>query len=128
MNGKKLTEAAIEKLAKEIRSFLLDHDMWQDTRIYFNGKAFATDDRQGHYFYHDPDHLIVLENEDPRRYTEYAGDILTMTFEGPLYEALNYGDDGGNSWETEEDLTALFRKYGLYFELGHTWDLSAYPI
>ena len=128
MNGKKLTDAAIEKLANEIRQYLIDRDMWEDVRIYFNGKAFATDDRQGHYFYNDPEHLIVLENEDPRRYTEYAGDILTMTFEGPLYEALNYGDDGGNSWETEEDLTALFRKYGLYFELGHTWDLSAYPI
>ena len=119
----KLTEAAIEKLAKEIRSFLLDRDMWSDTRIYFNGKAFATDDRQGHYYYNDPEHLIVLEDEDPRTYTEYAGDILTMTFEGPLYDALNYGP-----WQVEEQLQAIFRKYGLYFELGNAWSLSAYPL
>ena len=125
---KKPTKAQIEKLAKEIRQFLLDRDMWIDTRIYFNGKAFSTDDGQGHYYYNDPDHLVVLENEDPLRYTEYAGDILTMTFEGPLYESLNYGDYGDNQWQTEEDLTDIFRKYGLYYELGNTWNLTAAPL
>lgn len=126
--AKKPTKAQIEKLAKEIRQFLLDRDMWIDTRIYFGGKAFATDDGQGHYYYNDPDHLVVLENEDPRRYTKYAGDILTMTFEGPLYEALNYGGYGDNPWQVEEELTAIFRKYGLYYELGNAWNLTAVPL
>ena len=124
----KPTKAATEKLAKELRQYLIDRGMWQDARIYFGGKAFSTDDNNGNRYYNDPEHLVVLEDEDPRRYTEYAGDILTMTFEGPLYEALNYGDYGGLSWKTEEDLTAIFRKYGLYYEMGHSWDLSAFPI
>lgn len=122
MNTKKITKAQIEKLAKELRKFLLDREMWIDTTIYFNGKAFSTDDRQGRYYYNDPDHLVVLENEDPHRVTEYAGDILTMTFEGPLYDALNYGEP---SWRVEEELRQVFEKYGLYFELGHSYDLSA---
>ena len=126
--AKKPTKAQIENLAKEIRQYLLDRDMWSDTRIYFNGKAFSTDDRQGHYYSNDPDHLVVLEDEDPHTYTEYAGDILTMTFEGPLYEALNYGVYGDNPWQVEEELTAIFRKYGLYYELGNAWNLSAYPL
>lgn len=126
--AKKPTKAQIEKLAKEIRQYLLDREMWSDVRIYFNGKAFATDDREGNYYYNDPVHLVVLEDEDPRTYTEYAGDILTMTFEGPLYEALNYGDYGGYQWKTEEELTAIFRKYGLYYELGNAWNLTAYPL
>lgn len=96
--SKELTKADIENLAKEIRQYLLDRDMWSDVRIYFNGKAFSTDDGQGHHYYNDPQHLIVLEDEDPLRYTEYAGDILTMTFEGHLYEALNYGSYGDNPW------------------------------
>lgn len=126
--AKKPTKAAIENLAKEIRQYLLDRDMWIDTTIYFNGKAFSTGDGQGHHYYNDPLHLVVLEDEDPHDYTEYAGDILTMTFEGPLYEALNYGDYGDNQWQTEEELTAIFRKYGLYYELGNAWNLTACPI
>ena len=41
----KLTEKQIEKLAVEIRTFLLEHDMWVDTQIYFNGKCFDTHDK-----------------------------------------------------------------------------------
>ena len=120
-----LTKAAIENLAKEIRQYLLDREMWIDTTIYFNGIAFSTGDGKGNYFYNGPDHLVVLENEDPHRYTEYAGDILTVSFEGPLYDALNYGDD---NWKAEEDLNRIFRKYGLYYELGNAWNLTACPL
>lgn len=114
--SKELTKAAIENLAKEIRQYLLDREMWIDTRIYFGGVAYDSD---------TPD---TLPNMNPRDYTEYAGDILTMTFEGPLYEALNYGDYGNNPWKTEEELSAIFRKYGLYYELGECWSLSAFPL
>ena len=120
---KKLTAKKIEKLAIEIRDLLMEHEMWIDTRIYFNGKAFSTDDGKGGYFYNDPTNLIVLENEDPHWYTEYAGDILTMTFEGPLYEVLNYG-----SGKFEEEFRKLFTKYGLWFEKGNAWNLTAYPL
>lgn len=123
---KKLTKPTIRKLAKEIRQFLLDNEMWIDTRIYFNGMAYATDDGK-HYYYNDPEHLVELQDEDPKRYTEYAGPYLTMTFEGPFYEVMN-GYMGRLGYRLEEEFHALLRKYGLYAEMGHAWDLSVYEI
>ena len=40
----KLTSERIENLAIEIREFLLEHEMWVDVDIYFNGKCFTTYD------------------------------------------------------------------------------------
>ena len=48
----KLTQKQIEKLAVEIRTFLLEHDMWVDTQIYFNGKCFDTHDKETGEFPH----------------------------------------------------------------------------
>lgn len=44
--AKRLTEERIEKMAVEIRAFLLEHGIWQDTDIYFNGKRFTTRDEE----------------------------------------------------------------------------------
>lgn len=44
MERQKLTEDQIEKLAVEIREFLLEHGMWQDVDIYFNHKRFGCKD------------------------------------------------------------------------------------
>lgn len=122
---KKLTKPTVKKLAKEIRQFLLDREMWIDTTIYFNGMAYSTDDRNGHYYYNDPKHLVELANEDPRLYTEYAGPYLTMTFEGPFYEVMN-GYLGRYGYKVEEEFHELLRKYGLYCELGNAWNLTVY--
>ena len=71
----RLTPEQIEELAVEIRTFLLNHDMWVDTVIYFNGKCFSTYDREtGKFYYNDPEHLVVRDNEDPRDYFEYVAD------------------------------------------------------
>lgn len=118
-----ITSEQIEQLAKEIRQFLLDNDLWIDVRIYFNGKAFSTDDGCGHYYYNDRDNLIVLQNIDPKDYFEYAGPYLSMSFEGPVYEILNYG----SMENIEEGFRSIFAKYGLYYELGNAWNLTAYP-
>lgn len=40
--AKRLSKEEIEKLAVEIREFLLEHNMWIDTDIFFNGKRFTT--------------------------------------------------------------------------------------
>ena len=61
-----LSEGKIEEeLAKEIRQFLIDNNMWGGCQIYFNGKAFATDDGKN-FYYNDPEHLVVLENMNPK--------------------------------------------------------------
>ena len=77
----KLTQEQIEKLAVEIRTFLLEHDMWVDTQIYFNGKCFDTHDKEtGEFYYNDPEHLVVRENEDPRRYFENVAEDISSVW------------------------------------------------
>lgn len=128
--NKKPTKNQIEKMAVEVRQFLLDHGIWQDVRIYFNGKAFSTDDGKNGYYYNDPKHLIVLEDMDPRDYFEYVNPdhILSMSFEGPLYDCLNgYGEYGYKfDAKVETGLSAIFAKYGCYYELGNAWNLTLY--
>lgn len=52
-------------------------------------------------------------------------DTLTMTFEGPLYHAINYGS--GRGYRAQAELDEIFARYGLYLELGHAWSLSCWP-
>lgn len=124
---KKLTKPQIRKLANEIREFLLDRDMWIDTTIYFNGVAYSTDDRAGHYYYNDREHLVELQDQDPHRFVEYVGPYLTMTFEGDFYEVMN-GYMGKYGWKLQDEFLELCHKYGLYYELGNAWNLSLYDM
>ena len=66
----------------------------------------------------------LIEDADPKRVTEYA-DILTMTFEGSFYDVVNpyYPSD----CRKEEKFMELLEKYGLYYELGNSWNLSLFP-
>ena len=117
-----------ETLAKEIYDFLIAKDMWQDVRIYFNNKAFSTDNgNSGNRQFRYNGEPFVLENINPQDFFEYAvtpeKHILSMSFEGPLYEALNYGNYGNDFYESFQK---LFKKHGLYFELGHAWNLTCY--
>jgi len=127
MEKQRLTEVQIEKLAAEIREFLLDEGMWQDVAIYFNRKCFTTHDKKtGRFHYNDKEHLVVRENEDPRTYFEYVNPehILSMSFEGPVCEMLYYGMMSA----TRKRFDKIFEKYGLYYEFGHHWNFSCYYI
>lgn len=113
------------KLAKDIINFLLKHEIFDDTFIYVNGKRYGTYDGEGHYNYgtNSWDKVYAEDDKDPRKYFEYAGKILSMSFEGPLYDILNYSFElGGN---LEEEFYKIFEKHGYYFELGNSWNLTA---
>lgn len=121
MNEKKrLQPEQIEELAIEIRSFLMEHRMWLDTTIYFNGKSITSvtldDGSRDDYF--------CRENVDPRDEFEYVNEdhILSMSFEGPVCHMLNYGTDIGLNREFDK----IFEKYGLGYELGNIWNLTCY--
>lgn len=121
----KLTQKQIEKLAVEIWTFLLEHDMWVDTQIYFNGKCFDTHDKEtGEFYYNDPEHLVVRENEDPRRYFENVAEdhILSMAFEGSVCHMLWYGTNPG----IKKKFDKIFEKYGLMYEFGDIWNFTCY--
>lgn len=122
---KKLDEAGIEKLALEIREFLLKHQMWQDVDIYFNGKRFGCrNPEDGHYYYNDREHLFVEEGIRPETYFEYVNPehILSMSFEGPVCHMLSY-----NCYqEVRTQFDKIFEKHGLYYEMGHHWNFTCY--
>lgn len=118
---KTLTKTNIEELAQEIIAFLEKHELANGVSIYFNNKVIRD---RGEY---DNDYNYIpkwetTEDVSPHNYFEYCAydHILSMSFEGPLYEAINeYGCSG---------LEEIFHKYGLYYELGNMWNLSAYLI
>ena len=118
----------MEALARDIYDWCMENDLWGDCCIYFNGKAWASWDN-----WHNEngkqigDRLYEFNNRDPREYFEYANqDTLSMSFEGPLYYVLNAYVPG---WvKREDEFRRLFKKYGLYYEMGHAWNLAAYEI
>ena len=113
------------RLANEIRDWLLDHDMWVDTVIYFDGVAYAPwDEDMKHFYYNDPTHSIEYE-ADPARCLEYYNrDTVTMTFEGPLYLVVNDYEEP----RLKDEFDAIFKKHGFYYEQGYAWSLSCYQI
>jgi hypothetical protein len=117
----------MQTLAMEIYSWCKKRDLWGDNIIYFNGKAWKSDnDWSGVQGKEIAEDLYEFEDRNPCTYFEYGNpDTLSMSFEGSLYEALN------GYWyysKAEEDLQAIFEKYGYYFEYGNAWNLSAYEL
>lgn len=121
-----LSEEQTEELAQAIYRLLLQHEMWMDVYIYYNGKRMGTSgkDETGKEIFRYNGEPFITENEDPRRYFNYVGPTLSMSFEGPMYHAVNYACFG----DFLAAFDALLREYGLYYELGDAWNLSVYPI
>lgn len=116
MAWKTLTKAAIEKMAYEVQALCIKKG-WNDTVIYFNNKKIYAN-----YYGHTNDE--VIENADPHNWLSYAAydHILSMSFEGDLYDYINFVDI------TCPPLERIFTKYGVYFDLGTYTELSVFPI
>ena len=125
----KITKTDIERLANEIEAFLEKNGLASDVSIYFNGNVMRSrEDAKWNWNEGCYDHnirWITEENVDPHNYFEYAAyeHILSMSFEGGLYEVLNYS--GGSKMDK---FMKIFEKYGLYYELGNAWNLTCYLI
>ena len=127
MANKALTQKAIEQLATEVFNWLVDKEMWVDTVIYFNGKCWSTNNKDCTEFCYNERKYFEYE-ADPRNHFDYVREpnILSMSFEGDLYDVLNGYSYG---WvKNEEEFRKIFERYGLYFELGNAWNLSCYEI
>lgn len=115
-------------LAIDIYEWCKKHDLWGDNIIYFDGKAWSNSESwAGKRGKKIADDLYEYEEKDPCDYFEYGNpDTLSMSFEGGLNHVLNGYTRG---WvKLEEQFGKLFEKYGLYYEMGYAWSLSAYEI
>lgn len=120
-----LTTEQREQLATEIFNWLVKHEMWIDVQIYFNGKCWSTSNQDHTEFCYNENRYFEYEAE-PNKYFEYVRkpNILSMSFEGILYDVLNGYVHGWIS--LEEKFRKIFDKYGLYYELGNAWNLSCF--
>lgn len=120
-------EERVERLAHEIIKWLTSHEMWQDVCLYYNGKRVSTsgvvDGRHEFRYNGEP---FVEEGIDPRKYFKYVAKqhILSMSFEGPLYDVLNAYTPGWTKLEAE--FQSIFERHGCYYEPGECWNLSCY--
>lgn len=119
------TTTKYERLAKDIYNWCVEHELWDDNTIYFDGKAWSNlptwGGEKGIKICED---LYEYANRNPKNYFEYANpDTLSMSFEGGLNHVLNEYVD--NCLPLIEEFRELFHKYGLYWEFGNSWNLSA---
>lgn len=131
MTETKVPQATLSRLFDALIDYLVAHDLFDEVIIYTSGKRYLS---AGYGRMSDAaptDHVtrkgteVELWVEDARasQYLEFAcDDTLSMAFEGPLYDAMNYGDG-----EVEAALARIFERHGLYFEMGDAWNLTSYP-
>ena len=123
---KKPTPSAMRSVATKLVDYLSEHELFDEVRIYADGKLYSsektTQDQassktpKGNTYYMTP-------NIDMCEYVKTADSkTIAMTFEGPLYDLINYEDYG-----FVYKLTQMFvAQYGLYFEMVNTFTLAAY--
>ena len=91
-----LSEKKREELATEIFEWLVKNELWVDVCIYFNGKRWSTHNQDTEEYYYNQ-HKYYEDEANPREYFDYVREpenILSMSFEGPLYYVLNgYGSN-----------------------------------
>lgn len=107
----KLSKIKIEQLANEIMDFLKEQELDTDVSIYFNGKRMNSDGFEEGTF-------------DPKDYFDYVGDILSMSFEGSFNHVINYYLDAAYCNIVMSKFDAILDKYGVYYELGNSWNLT----
>lgn len=121
----KITKTDIERLANEIIAFLEAYGIAESVSIYYNGNVIRS--KTEHVWDWDNSEYnatytwVKTNDVDPHDYFEYAAydHILSMSFEGGLYDLLNYS--GGKKMDK---FMEIFEKYGLYYELGNAWNLT----
>lgn len=125
-NSKGLDDA-LSKLdfAYEIYELLVENEMWIDTYIYTCGACLGTSNKEQTKFRYNRSPFVFLD--EPTNHFKYVRDpnILSMSFEGPLYDVLN---GYTHNREFENKFEKIFKKYGVYYELGNAWNLTCCPL
>lgn len=103
------------KCATTFAKWLAKHYLTDGVYIYVDHKRYTVN---------DSGELVYDIDAEGYEYIEYAGKILSASFEGPLYDVLNYGFESEHYTKLEEELSKLFEKFGFYYELCNSWSLT----
>ena len=117
-----------ERCAFEIINFLIRHQLWQDTCIYVNGKRYTCYDGEHYRYGNTWDCVFREDNMNPADYVEYFSAFLTMTFEGPFYDIINYYDNPRYCDKLLDEFNDILKKYNKYYEQGYAWSLALYDL
>jgi hypothetical protein len=117
-----------ERCAFEIINFLIRHQMWQDTCIYVGTKRYTCYDGEHYQYGNTWDCVFREDDKRAEDYVEYTSDFLTMTFEGPFYDAINYSFSAKYSDKIMSEFADTCKKYGMYYEQGYAWSLSLHKL
>ena len=114
----KMTKADIDRTANEIMDWLIKNGLEVDVYIYYNNKRMHVD-------YTHENKRIIEEDMNPLDYFEYAAEnhIISMSFEGDLYDVLN----GYVEAKLCDKFDEMLKSKGLWYELGEAWNLTMYP-
>lgn len=112
-------------LAIDIYEWCKKHNLWGDSTIYFDGKAWSSSETWGGVKGKKiTDDLYEYQDKNPRDYFEGGSSLLSMSFEGSLNHVLNACVSG---WvKLSDQFYKLFDKYGLIFEMYNSWNGNAY--
>ena len=117
-----------ELCAFEIINFLIRHQLWQDVCVYVGKKRYTCFDGE-HYQYDSTWDCVFRENDKKASdYVDYYSDFLTMTFEGPFYDVINYNNSTKHCDKLIEEFNDIIKKFNKYYELGHAWSLALHDI
>jgi len=104
------------EIVRKIVAWMKKNGLLTDTCIYFNNKRW----------YFDSDGSKKVEEDiDVEDYLEYGNrDTICMSFEGGLYNVLNYDFEYKHYEKLEQEFSAILKSYGYYYEMGHSWNLN----
>ena len=117
-----------ERCAFEIINFLIRHELWQDTCVYVNGKRYTCYDGEHYQYGNTWDCVFCEDDKNPADYVEFYSDFLTMTFEGPFYDVINYYLSTKYCDRLIDEFNDILKRYKKYYELGYAWSLALYDI
>lgn len=131
---RKLTKRQIEAMTREILGLLCSEEyseLWVETSVFSDGKRYAacSAPNAGKTRVGACD-VFVTEDCAPsfsRFLPEEDSHILSMTFEGPLHQVLNFNPDYDLPGFMEK-FDAIFQKYGVFYELMESWCLTCHAV
>ena len=105
------------QMIKKIESWMKKNGLLYAVRMYFNNKC---------YCWYDGEKRIITDIKGSE-YFEYANDdTISISFEGPFYNVMNYAYDKKEWDRLESEFTKIVGSFDCWYELGNAWNLSIY--